>query len=66
MNLSPESFDLQHSDVPQPRLLDGPVITDAPWPMPSTHPMPEEPVWVGFDLGRGEDTTVFITTGEQP
>lgn len=53
----PEDFELQHSDVPQPKLLDGPVVTDGPWPMPVTHPMPEEPMVMGFDLS---------TTGEQP
>ena len=77
MNLSPDSFDLQHSNVPQPKLLDIPVVTDAPWPMPSTHPVPAAPVILGFDLGHGDATVVaFIRdghirgnttiTGEQP
>ena len=51
----PDSFTLQHSDVPQPKLLDIPVISDGPWSMPGTHPMPEEPLILGFDLS---------TTGE--
>lgn len=29
-----ELFTLQPSDVPQPRLLDEEIVTDAPWPMP--------------------------------
>lgn len=77
----PDSFTLQHSDVPQPKLLDIPVVTDVSLPMPSTHPVPAAPVILGLDLGldlgHGDTTVVaFIRnghiqghttiTGEQP